>query len=88
MLCSQKYSSSLRLALFWLLLLSAQQPTSLIDYKIVGTDTLRLHMFDSLPDVATEPRPAIVFFFGGGWVSGHPLPDSFISTLHTLPREA
>lgn len=51
---------------------------TLIDYKVVGDDTLRLHVFE--PEVANEtgddtaalPRPAIVFFFGGGWVNGHP----------------
>ena len=45
----------------------------LIDYKIVGHDTLRLHVFE--PSVSADTlalHPAIVFFFGGGWVGGTP----------------
>ena len=39
-------------------------------YKSVGADQLRLHVFsvDSADVVAL--RPAIVFFFGGGWAQG------------------
>lgn len=44
-----------------------------IDYKVVGQDTLRLHLFQPPVEVAASGlRPAIVFFFGGGWVSGTP----------------
>ena len=37
--------------------------------KTVG---LRLHMFKPDGHKATDSRPAIVFFFGGGWVGGTP----------------
>ena len=50
---------------------NAQEPTRITPFKIIGQDTLMLHVFDAMPD-AEAPRPAIVFFFGGGWVSGSP----------------
>ena len=37
--------------------------------KIVG---LRLHVFKPDGHKETDSRPAIVFFFGGGWVGGTP----------------
>ena len=38
-------------------------------YKSIGEDQLRLHVFGpSKPD--RLGRPAIVFFFGGGWTNG------------------
>jgi len=36
-------------------------------YKTIGDVALRVHIFAPL-EAATAPRPAIVFFFGGGWV--------------------
>jgi len=53
----------------------APQPTAVDGatayvYKSVGTDQLRLHVFSAgSPDSAAR-RPAIVFFFGGGWTAG------------------
>ena len=42
-------------------------------YKDVGGHTLNLHIFRSPDHSPTkEPKPAIVFFFGGGWVGGTP----------------
>ena len=38
-------------------------------YKVVGDIALRLHVFDQSPK-ASETRPAIVFFFGGGLMRG------------------
>lgn len=38
-------------------------------YKSVGEDQLRLHVF-SPRDPGALPRPAIIFFFGGGWTNG------------------
>jgi acetyl esterase/lipase len=39
-------------------------------YKTVGATQLKLHIFgESDP---AKPKPAIVFFFGGGWTSGSP----------------
>jgi len=40
-------------------------------YKTVGEVALRAHIFAPLEPVA-PPRPAIVFFFGAGWVGGTP----------------
>ena len=55
--------------------LSAQdgkpEPDRLIDYKQIGDVTLQLHVFDP-PESDDPSRPAIVFFFGGGWNGGTP----------------
>ncbi|MCD6354434.1 MAG: alpha/beta hydrolase [Prolixibacteraceae bacterium] len=40
-------------------------------YKIVGGDSLKMTVYKPLMAVEM-PLPAIVFFFGGGWVSGTP----------------
>jgi acetyl esterase/lipase len=49
-----------------------EAPDKIIPYKIVGDVTLSLHLFNP-PDLkAGDARPAIVFFFGGGWVGGSP----------------
>ncbi len=40
-------------------------------YKRVGDVELKLWIFEPDP-VDSDPRPAIVFFFGGGWKSGSP----------------
>jgi acetyl esterase/lipase len=48
------------------------QPTDKTVYKTAGDVQLALHLFyppDHRPD---DQRPAIVFFFGGGWVGGSP----------------
>lgn len=56
-------------------------PSERITYKNVDNTSLALHVF--YPDYNTQPetsmhdkpyadRPAIVFFFGGGWVTGSP----------------
>lgn len=37
-------------------------------YKIAGNDTLKMDIY--LSDEKKNDKPAIVFFFGGGWVSG------------------
>ncbi len=41
-------------------------------YKRVGDARLRLHLFEPADHDAGDRRPAIVFFFGGGWVRGDP----------------
>ena len=42
-----------------------------VQYKEVGDDKLFLHVFE--PETKTKAkRPAIVFFFGGGWNGGTP----------------
>lgn len=41
-------------------------------YKTVGDVTLHLHMFKPERWQASDRRPVIVFFFGGGWKDGTP----------------
>jgi len=39
-------------------------------YKSIGGAELRLHVFNPPNHALSMPRPAIVFFFGGGWTTG------------------
>jgi acetyl esterase/lipase len=41
-------------------------------YKTVGDVKLNLYIFEPAGHKATDKRPAIVFFFGGGWNGGSP----------------
>jgi len=41
-------------------------------YKKAGDTELVLYLFRPEKQALTDPRPAIVFFFGGGWRSGSP----------------
>ena len=41
-------------------------------YKTVGDTKLNLFIFNPEGHKATDKRPAIVFFFGGGWTNGSP----------------
>ena len=41
-------------------------------YKTVGDTALRLWIFEPEGHAASDRRPAIVFFFGGGWRTGSP----------------
>jgi acetyl esterase len=41
-------------------------------YKQAGETTLKLYEFSPAADKTAGPRPAIVFFFGGGWSAGTP----------------
>ncbi|HVJ87249.1 MAG TPA: alpha/beta hydrolase, partial [Caulifigura sp.] len=41
-------------------------------YKKVGGAELKLYVFQPAEGVGAAPRPAIVFFFGGGWMNGSP----------------
>lgn len=47
-------------------------PDTQVVYKTVGETELKLHIFNPPGHQVTDKRPAIVFFFGGGWVSGSP----------------
>ncbi len=41
-------------------------------YKTVGDTKLNLYIYAPPGPAGDKPRPAIVFFFGGGWTSGTP----------------
>ena len=41
-------------------------------YKSIGEVELRLWIYNPAGHAPTDSRPAIVFFFGGGWASGSP----------------
>lgn len=47
-------------------------PDESILYKVVGDTEFKLHIFYPKGHQPTDKRPGIVFFFGGGWVSGSP----------------
>jgi len=47
-------------------------PTRKVVYKTVGDVELKLHVFEPQGHSADDRRPAIVFFFGGGWKGGSP----------------
>lgn len=47
------------------------KPDRVESYKTVGDVSLKMHIFEPV-DSGTKARPAIVFFFGGGWVGGNP----------------
>ena len=52
---------------------SAQpNPDKIVRYKTVGELELTLHVFNPPGHSNTALRPAIVFFFGGGWQGGTP----------------
>jgi acetyl esterase/lipase len=42
-------------------------------YKTVDGTELKLFIFNPQRENPKEPRPAIVFFFGGGWTNGSPV---------------
>ena len=48
------------------------KPDEKVVYKTVGDTELELHIFKPADHKATDTRPAIVFFFGGGWNGGTP----------------
>jgi len=58
------------------------QPDRTVIYKSVGGMDLELHVFDPLSDASAVKRPAIVFFFGGGWKGGSP--KQFYPQCHYL----
>ncbi len=51
--------------------ISRFKPDKIVGFKKVGSARLHLHVFE--PRLSGETaRPAIMFFFGGGWVGGRP----------------
>ena len=51
---------------------AAQTPSELVPFKKTDKGDLQLHVFKPSDWRAGDKRPAIVFFFGGGWVRGNP----------------
>jgi len=51
---------------------NAAQPDEKVVFKEVEGDDLKLHVFKPDGWSKDDKRPAIVFFFGGGWVGGSP----------------
>jgi len=47
-------------------------PDSTLIYKTTAEGNLNMHVFKPSKYKASDQRPVIVFFFGGGWVGGHP----------------
>jgi len=47
-------------------------PDKQVVFKTVGDVQLKLHIFNPDGLKPTDKRPAIVFFFGGGWAKGSP----------------
>lgn len=48
------------------------EPDELISYKKVGGVELKMHVFYPPDYQPSDKRPAMVFFFGGGWKTGSP----------------
>lgn len=48
------------------------EPNRTVVYKTINDVELKLHVFEPEGLKATDDRPAIVFFFGGGWNGGDP----------------
>lgn len=47
-------------------------PDKLVAYKTIGKTKLRLAVFNPVDHKSADSKPAIVFFFGGGWTGGKP----------------
>lgn len=62
----------LLLALVSSTMLAAEVATQTVSYKKAGDRDLQLFIEKPADWKATDTRPAIVFFFGGGWVGGNP----------------
>lgn len=52
--------------------LAVPEPDAIVPYKKVGDVELSLHIFNPAGHSKDDRKPAIVFFFGGGWVGGTP----------------
>lgn len=48
------------------------KPTKVVTYKTIGDVELKMHIFEPAGHKSSDKSPAIVFFFGGGWVGGTP----------------
>lgn len=55
------------------LMIEGFTPSERVTYKTIDKDELKLHIFyPENHNKETDKRPAIIFFFGGGWVGGDP----------------
>ena len=67
------FSAFLALILFsYPICKAAMEPNETRTYKAIGETELSLHIFHPPGHKEGASYPAIVFFFGGGWVSGSP----------------
>ena len=75
--------------------LDAAEPDAKITYKEIDSGDLQLHVFYPAEGKPDEARPAIVFFFGGGWVNvfgATRITSTFsggmmlVSSLKTIPK--
>ena len=48
------------------------QPDAIHEYKIVEDHSLTVHVFNPENHQSSDARPAVVMFFGGGWIGGQP----------------
>ena len=58
-------------------------PTTSIVYKTTPQQKLRLFIFDPSAWRASDSRPAMVLFFGGGWIGGTPS-NNFSSVIKLI----
>jgi acetyl esterase len=61
------------------------KPDNVNTYKTVNGIELKLHTFQPADFKASDRRPAIVFFFGGGWTSG--TPNQFFQQARTMANQ-
>ncbi len=64
---------------------AATEPTRQVTYKTIDKLELKLHIFEPEKHQKTDKKPAIVFFFGGGWQSG--TPKQFYSQSDLLAQQ-
>jgi len=50
----------------------SDQPDEIVTYREVDDTELKMHVFLPADFKASDRRPAVVFFFGGGWNGGSP----------------
>ena len=46
------------------------KPSTIVTYKKIDSHQLKLHVFNPKGHKKGDARPAIIFFFGGGWNGG------------------
>lgn len=52
--------------------LPSREPNNIITYKKIDNIKLNLHIFNPPNHKESAKRPAIIFFFGGSWITGTP----------------